>query len=82
MSAPVASFTVPYLTSQLVVSPDGTRIFIPGGGEVHALDVSKGREVGSAPVSDERMLALTPDGKNLAVQRERRWCCWTRRACR
>ena len=70
MSAPVASFTVPYLASQLVVSPDGTRVFITGGGEVHALDVSKGREVGSAPVGDEVFLALTPDGKKLAVQRD------------
>ena len=70
MSAPVASFTVPYLASQLAVSPDGTRLFITGGGEVHALDVSKGREVGSAPVTDELLLALTPDGKKLAVQRD------------
>ena len=69
MSAPIASFTVPYLTSQLVISPDGTRIFVLGEDEVHALDVSSGREVGSAPVSDDGMLALTPDGKNLAVAR-------------
>ena len=69
MSAPIASFTVPYLTSQLVISPDGTRIFVLGDGEVHALDVSSGREVASAPVSDDGMLALTPDGKNLAVGR-------------
>jgi len=70
MSAPVASFTVPYLASQLVVSPDGTRVFVTGGGEVHALDVRKGREVESAPVTDELLLALTPDGKKLAVLRD------------
>ena len=69
VTAPVASFTIPFLTNQLAISPDGARVFVTGGDEVHALDVSRGRELRSAPVSDDDLLALTPDGKSLAVAR-------------
>ena len=69
---PAAGFTVPYLVDQVEVSPDGARVYLTGQGLAHVVAVDGGKELGSTPVSDDTLLALTPDGSALAVARDQR----------
>ena len=82
MSAPVASFTVPYLTSQLAISPDGTRVFVTGEREVHALDVAKAERCGRRPSPTTACWPSHPTARTWPLPAARTWPCWTRRACR
>jgi len=72
---PVAAFTLPYLANNIAVSNDGTRAYVTAeDSRVHALDLARQRETRSAPTSDAGyggLVALTPDGKSLAVSRDK-----------
>ncbi len=67
---PVAAFTMPFLAENIAVSNDGTRAYVAATDDrVHALDLARHSEVRSAPISDPYLVALTPDGTSLAVNR-------------
>lgn len=67
---PVAAFTLPYIAANIAVNNDGTRAYVAEDDRVHAVDLARQRETGSAPISDAGfggVVALTPDGKSVAV---------------
>ena len=71
LSRPVASFTIPILAEQVAITDQGTRMYVTSQrpGEVHSVDVSHHRVLRSAPADWPLRLALTKDGRSLAVSR-------------
>ncbi len=68
LARPVAGFTVPF-RGALLVSDDGTKVYVTDDDLVYALDVGTGHEVESAPQAGG--IALSADGATLAVARGR-----------
>jgi len=68
---PVAAFTLPYIAVNIAVNNDGTRAYVAAeDNRVHAVDLARQRETGSAPISINGYggdVALTPDGKSVAA---------------
>ncbi|MEO7422846.1 MAG: BTAD domain-containing putative transcriptional regulator [Ornithinibacter sp.] len=71
LSRPVASFTIPLIVEEIVVNNGGTRLYVTSGspGEVHSIDLPRHRVLRSVPADWPLRLALTKDGKSLAVTR-------------
>ena len=71
LAHPLAAFTAPFISERIAVSNDGTRVYSSARNEevVHSMDTMVGSEVGSAPITGQLTLALSPDGTTLLVNR-------------
>jgi WD40 repeat protein len=69
VSRPVASFTVPFVSSAPpAVSNDGRRVFATSSEGGHAYDASSGRELSAMTATGPAGFALSPDGSRLAIR--------------
>ena len=69
LAHPVAAFTRHFHPEEgLSVSDDGTRLYLPTAGQLHALDLPTGHDVGAVPVTEGEH-ALSADGSTLVAPR-------------